>query len=81
MKRNIKLGRVCRGRCKKWQPWENFHKHKTSTNGYNTHCKACRRDISLGRAAPERKHKTLQEQCPDSWDAKRAQDFILGRIQ
>jgi hypothetical protein len=89
-KRIFEHGRICNcATCEfkdQVQPWENFHKHKTSINGHNTHCKPCRRAIHLKnencklKTGKARKPKTLQSQCDLTWDANGAARFLMGKV-
>ena len=82
-------GRVCNcDTCPKAgeaQPWDNFHKHKSSRNGHNTHCKVCRRKIHLDREGEKlkvgrpAKPKSLLSQCGKSWNSEGAAAFLSGK--
>lgn len=39
------VGRLCTS-CGNFKSWENYHKHKSCTSGYNTVCKECRKPKS-----------------------------------
>ena len=76
-------GRVCNGskcKIKGVQLWEMFHKHKTSVNGHNTHCKACRRKSAIkNKTGAKPKPKSLQSQCDLTWDANGAAAFLRAK--
>lgn len=39
------FGRVCRA-CNQYKSWDNFHRHSSLPNGYNSVCKTCRKPKS-----------------------------------
>jgi hypothetical protein len=75
-------GRECVG-CEKFHPWDQYHKHVTGSHGRNSHCKKCRRDMSIERTKDKIKTDRkspkvtpLQQLTPKSWDADGAAAFL-----